>query len=941
MLRRLKRARLDEWTIPLLLALPLLWALLPGGLLNTADGRVHFTRAAEMVHAWQDGIPIPRWSQHLGFGYGIPLFVYAPPLPYFLTAALYTLDLPAEVAYKGMLALTSVIGASGAYQLGRLLPRPQGSRWAGAVTATMFLYAPILLRELFVQGNAAQLLAWVFLPWAAWAVVQSYRTHRGGYMAALALALMGAVLSHNAAALLMMGMVAGLGSALWLATRDGRGLALSVGGSVLGLALSAWFWLPALLEGKYVALDRIAASDYRPRFIALAELLAWPPRLDTSAINPYIPLSWGLLQVIAAGVGVVAGVVWLGVLSFRAQRAPGQAEESLRFGRAAEQRDSSSQTPRNDNGQTRHNDRHILVGTGVFMALLAAFCGFMATRYSEPVWAVLPFVDLFEWPFRWHGMTALGLAWLAGAGVAGLGRLGRWIEAATGLPLTGLALGAALVYLHPHTLPPGRYAFSPAEVVRYEVRSHAVGTTSLGEFNPIWRDGTFGTSPLVDAYLDGQPIDRMAGTLPPGATGHALDATAHRQRYQVNLPAAATVTLNQHYFPGWRAFGPDGELAIRPATGTGLLMVDLPAGDYVLTLRFGETPLRAAADGVSAIAWVALIVVGGWAVVYRRYSRPTGVALTPASPHRNGLAVAGVTAVVATILILQIGFPGLFMLASPPDTALPAQVDRRADFGGKLRLLGLDRLPTTVAPGDWLTVVAYWRVIEDLDDDYSVFLHLDDPITGQTVASVTQLHPSEIPTSDWETGQYVRNSLRLTVPPAADPIQYALRVGFTDPRTGDLLPVAEPPGDVLEIGRVWVNPRSRVDTPDGPSATYGESIHLLGATLEGDTLVMAWRTDAALAADYSIFVHLLDDADQLIGQADGAPYANRYPLYAWRPGQVILDRRDLAVTGADLTRLAAVVVGVYDPAAGARLPAVDAAGAALPDNALRVPQESH
>ena len=235
-------------------------------------------------------------------------------------------------------------------------------------------------------------------------------------------------------------------------------------------------------------------------------------------------------------------------------------------------------------------------------------------------------------------------------------------------------------------------------------------------------------------------------------------------------------------------------------------------------------------------------------------------------------------------------------------------------------------------------MVAYWRVIEDLDDDYTVFLHLDDPITGQTVAAVTQLHPSETPTSDWETGQYVRNALRLTVPADLDPIQYALRVGFVDPRTGDLLPVADPPGDVLEIGRVWVRSRAHVTSPGGPSATFGDNIHLLGATIQGDTLVMAWRTDAALDADDSIFVHLLDADGQLLGQADGTPYANRYPLYAWRPGQTILDRRDLTVTGADLTRVATVLIGVYDPAADARLPAHDAAGAPLPDDAVRVPR---
>ena len=63
--------------IPLLILLPILWALLPGGLPNTADGMVHFVRVIELISSWQDGIFLPRWSLNLGFGRGIPVFIYA------------------------------------------------------------------------------------------------------------------------------------------------------------------------------------------------------------------------------------------------------------------------------------------------------------------------------------------------------------------------------------------------------------------------------------------------------------------------------------------------------------------------------------------------------------------------------------------------------------------------------------------------------------------------------------------------------------------------------------------------------------------------------------------------------------------------------------------------------------------------------------------------
>jgi hypothetical protein len=99
-------------------------------------------------------------------------------------------------------------------------------------------------------------------------------------------------------------------------------------------------------------------------------------------------------------------------------------------------------------------------------------------------------------------------------------------------------------------------------------------------------------------------------------------------------------------------------------------------------------------------------------------------------------------------------------------------------------------------------------------------------------------------------------------------------------------------------------------------------------------LTLYWRADKPIPDEYNIFIHLLDDRGQLLGQMDGTPYANRYPLWAWQPGQIIEDRRDLTGTQIDLAQVHSIAVGVYHPATGERLAAVDANGNPLPNNAL-------
>jgi hypothetical protein len=102
-------------------------------------------------------------------------------------------------------------------------------------------------------------------------------------------------------------------------------------------------------------------------------------------------------------------------------------------------------------------------------------------------------------------------------------------------------------------------------------------------------------------------------------------------------------------------------------------------------------------------------------------------------------------------------------------------------------------------------------------------------------------------------------------------------------------------------------------------------------------LTLYWQTDAALAQDYAIFVHLLDESGQILAQADGVPYNGLYPLRNWQPGQVITDTRPLASLLPETARLKTTTIGLYDPATGQRLPAADASGQTLPDDSFMIP----
>ena len=140
-----------------------------------------------------------------------------------------------------------------------------------------------------------------------------------------------------------------------------------------------------------------------------------------------------------------------------------------------------------------------------------------------------------------------------------------------------------------------------------------------------------------------------------------------------------------------------------------------------------------------------------------------------------------------------------------------------------------------------------------------------------------------------------------------------------------------------------VQPSTRIfDVPEvsrAIDATLGGAIRLHGAdvTRDGDTLAvrLLWQSLAPLTTSEKVFVHLVGPDGSLIAQSDALP-AGGYGTEQWVEGEVVIDAHRLALP-ADLPpgdyRLR---VGMYDPATGARQPAVNAAGQPLAGDAIEL-----
>jgi len=126
---------------------------------------------------------------------------------------------------------------------------------------------------------------------------------------------------------------------------------------------------------------------------------------------------------------------------------------------------------------------------------------------------------------------------------------------------------------------------------------------------------------------------------------------------------------------------------------------------------------------------------------------------------------------------------------------------------------------------------------------------------------------------------------------------------------------------------------------------WEDGIALVGAaatpSADGRSLALAlhWRAEAQPTADYTAFRHVLCDGAR-VGQSDGPPGGEIWPASAWRAGDVLVDRRTIALEQPWDAARCQVQVGLYRWQDLERLPVRAATGLPVSDDAVILAGES-
>jgi hypothetical protein len=197
---------------------------------------------------------------------------------------------------------------------------------------------------------------------------------------------------------------------------------------------------------------------------------------------------------------------------------------------------------------------------------------------------------------------------------------------------------------------------------------------------------------------------------------------------------------------------------------------------------------------------------------------------------------------------------------------------------------------------------------------------------------------TEYPSRQWPAGTVVRTFVDIRLPRDVQTGDYNLVLHLLDADSGT--PLADwPLGQMPVVGRTRtfeIPPMAhRVEADfDGQVTLVGYDLDLAQMATGGPArLTLYWQAQAEMETAYVVFVHLLDEAGQIVTQIDQEPQNGEAPTTGWLAGELVSEEIEVPAP-KETVGPRSVAVGLYDPFTGMRVPVLNVEGATMGDHII-------
>ncbi len=116
-----------------------------------------------------------------------------------------------------------------------------------------------------------------------------------------------------------------------------------------------------------------------------------------------------------------------------------------------------------------------------------------------------------------------------------------------------------------------------------------------------------------------------------------------------------------------------------------------------------------------------------------------------------------------------------------------------ANLDGKVELAASSIVPGRIAPGEQAKVTLYFKVLDEIDKEYMVFVHVEDA-EGRSVRLNLDHRPAggTYPTTQWRKSETVKDEFFMALPPGISAKRLNLWAGLWEPQADVRLTLRNP-----------------------------------------------------------------------------------------------------------------------------------------------------
>ncbi len=571
----MRKLRIVEICLLLIISIPAFWSLFHTGYFSMHDYQ-HIARLYLLDKGIHQGYLYPRWVDTLGFSFGYPLFNFYPPLIYYIAEIFHLLGLSFILSIKAMIMIGFFVSAVGMFYFAK---RRAGSLGAflAATLYTYFFYHAVLV---YVRGAFAEFFTLAILPFVFLTFENLWKkpTLKNSVFFAISFALL--ILTHPLIAFPSILFLSAF-TAFFLWKREYRNFTTmknGIVGAVLALGLSAFFWLPAMIERKFTLLDKVQPTElsyYQLHFVCPQQFLysMWGYGGSIEGCFDGMTFQLGKLHLI------LFLLAFLGATTYLIRQKKHDSNSSFYF----------------------------------LYFVLALFSIFMTTELSNIVWEKIAYLQYLEFPWRFLSFTAFFLSISASFAVYFFNKIFSAIRWRNVILVITMGMIVATVGYYQKYFHPQEYIYkSDTELTGFDEISWRVSRSSFDFLPAEIQTKKSNIDTTIPTITQSDLRQESYGLYKGNGTVEVIKNKMAEKEFTINSTNTNVLMelwLYTFNFPGWTASLDGNPIVIKDDNPFRLISVTVPLGYHNLRVEFKNSPVRNIGNTLSVLSVICAILL--------------------------------------------------------------------------------------------------------------------------------------------------------------------------------------------------------------------------------------------------------------------------------------------------------------------------------------------